>query len=824
MDVFDLQALLSLNTDGYEKKLNEAKSSASSFGGAFGKVASGIGTATKVVASAVGVVSTGIGALTASAVKSYATYEQLEGGVETLFGTGGQNLQDFIDNFDGTVEQATETYEKLTNAQNTVMANASNAYKTAGMSANEYMETVTSFSASLIQSLGGDTEKASEYADKAITDMSDNANKMGTSMESIENAYQGFAKQNYTMLDNLKLGYGGTKSEMERLITDAEKLDSSFVAQKDSSGKLTMSYADIVDAIHIVQDEMGITGTTMKEATSTIEGSLNMLKASWSNLVTGLADENANIDELADNVIESLVGITDETTGEKIQKGFLDNVIPVVETALTSIGTLIEKLVPDALDLIPPLINDVLPKITNAATELVGGLISAFSDNMDTISSVISQIVNAIVNLLPDIISLGGQIASTLATAIMDNLDKILEAAGQILEMILTGLSNNAEKLSSGAVEIITKLVGFITDNIDLVLNSAIEIVNGLANGLLENLDVLLEAGLELLMAIVSAIPDFIVKLADSLPDIIDTIVNFLTGDGLVDIINAATEMFLGLVKALPDVLVALVDALVGIIDSVVQLMSGDGSSEILEAALVMFLEIVAAVPEILGALLGAIGELLVGVTKAINTYASNMKSAAVELWGKITEAVEEVAGEIADKIKEKLEEWKTAISDKVNDFKEVGKNLITGLWNGISDKAQWLYDKISGMGSTVVDKVKSIFGIASPSKVFAEIGGYLAEGLELGWEDEIDDVNNKIEKDLQYQGEIDITTKTSEVTAPITKSANNSESGFENTRLVLNNTTVIDGEVIEEKSYTYMIRRMGDELTATKIAEGGGY
>jgi hypothetical protein len=173
MDVFDLQALLSLNTDGYEKKLNEAKSSASSFGGAFGKVASGIGTATKVVASAVGVVSTGIGALTASAVKSYATYEQLEGGVETLFGTGGQNLQDFIDNFDGTVDQATETYEKLTNAQNTVMENASNAYKTAGMSANEYMETVTSFSASLIQSLGGDTEKASEYADKAITDMSD---------------------------------------------------------------------------------------------------------------------------------------------------------------------------------------------------------------------------------------------------------------------------------------------------------------------------------------------------------------------------------------------------------------------------------------------------------------------------------------------------------------------------------------------------------------------------------------------------------------------------------------------------------------------------
>ena len=192
------------------------------------KLGSGLATAAKVGAAAVAAAGTAIVAIGKQAVEQYAEYEQLVGGVETLFKQSSDVVQQY----------------------------AANAYKTAGMSANEYMETVTSFSASLLQSLGGDTEAASKYADMAITDMSDNANKMGTSMESIQNAYQGFAKQNYTMLDNLKLGYGGTKEEMQRLLDDAEKLSG---VEYDIS-----SYADIVDAIHVVQTEMGITGTTAK--------------------------------------------------------------------------------------------------------------------------------------------------------------------------------------------------------------------------------------------------------------------------------------------------------------------------------------------------------------------------------------------------------------------------------------------------------------------------------------------------------------------------------------------------------------------------------
>lgn len=216
----------------------------------------------KIIAAGLAVASAAVIKIGKDAISAYGDYEQLVGGVETLF----------------------------KDSSDTVIQNAANAYKTAGMSANEYMETVTSFSASLLQSVGGDTVKAAEQADTAIRDMSDNANKMGTSMEAIQNAYQGFAKQNYTMLDNLKLGYGGTKEEMERLLEDASKLSG---IEYDIS-----SYSDIVDAIHIVQNEMGITGTTAKEASTTIQGSISSMKGAWQNLLTGLTDENQNINTL----------------------------------------------------------------------------------------------------------------------------------------------------------------------------------------------------------------------------------------------------------------------------------------------------------------------------------------------------------------------------------------------------------------------------------------------------------------------------------------------------------------------------------------------
>lgn len=311
------------------------------------KLKNGLAVAGKVAAVGVGATVTAVGALTKAAVDGYAEYEQLSGGVETLFGKSADIVKAYADN----------------------------AYQSAGLSANQYMETVTSFSASLLQSLGGNTEEAARMADMAITDMSDNANKMGTDMSMIQNAYNGFAKQNFTMLDNLKLGYGGTQAEMQRLLEDAEKLSG---IEYDIS-----SYADIVEAIHVVQTEMGITGTTAEEASQTIGGSVSAMKAAWANLTVGFADENANIDVLLDNFLQSV-----ETVA--------GNILPVVERVLTNIFGTLEK-------------NS--PKIIEAGANLLGrlivGIIGMIPDLIANIPTIISAIVDGFAENGPEFVEIG---------------------------------------------------------------------------------------------------------------------------------------------------------------------------------------------------------------------------------------------------------------------------------------------------------------------------------------------------------------------------------------------------------------------------------
>lgn len=317
-------------------------------------------TAVKATAGIVSAGAAAAASITKMSVDAYASYEQLVGGVDTLFKDSSQKVQKYADN----------------------------AYKTAGLSANAYMETVTSFSASLLQSLDNDTDKAAKAADKAIIDMSDNANKMGTSMEAIQNAYQGFAKQNYTMLDNLKLGYGGTKTEMERLLADAENLKK---AQGENVSYSIDSFADIVEAIHVVQDEMGITGTTAKEASTTIEGSVNSAKAAWENLLVGIADDNADFDTLVDNFVES-VGTA------------ASNILPRVEIALTGVGKLIKKMVPIIVAEIPKLIETILPELvksgTNMALALIQGLMSALPQQFQPLLKVLNSLIQGSVSLL----------------------------------------------------------------------------------------------------------------------------------------------------------------------------------------------------------------------------------------------------------------------------------------------------------------------------------------------------------------------------------------------------------------------------------------
>lgn len=296
----------------------------------FTSVLSGMGTALKAAAAAtaaaVAGAATAIGALTTKAIEGYAAQEQLVGGVETLFKT----------------------------SSDTVVGYANDAYKTAGMSANEYMETVTSFSASLLASMNNDTAAAAEKANVAITDMSDNANKMGTDISLIQNAYNGFAKQNYTMLDNLKLGYGGTKEEMQRLLDDASKLSG---IKYDIS-----SYSDVVDAIHVVQTEMGITGTTAKEASTTIEGSVSSMSSAWDNWVAGMADSEANFSQLTSNLVDSIITVVGNIA---------PRVIETVPRLVSGLGEIVEQLA----TYIPQVIQELLPPLMSGVQDLLNTLV-----------------------------------------------------------------------------------------------------------------------------------------------------------------------------------------------------------------------------------------------------------------------------------------------------------------------------------------------------------------------------------------------------------------------------------------------------------------
>lgn len=408
-------------------------------------------------------VASGIKSLVSGAIEGYGEYEQLVGGVETLFGSSAD----------------------------TVIKNAENAYKTAGLSANAYMETVTSFSASLLQSMGNDTEAAAKKANQALTDMSDNANKMGTDMSSIQNAYQGFAKQNYTMLDNLKLGYGGTKEEMQRLIDDANALNA---AQGNYTNYSIESYADIVDAIHTVQTEMGITGTTALEASTTIEGSIGAMKAAYANFITGLGDQNADIGALTEELIQTAGTVA-------------ENVLPVIENVVESIVKAVQEQGPEMITKFVAYATEKLPDILQLGLQLVLSLVKGLAQNLPQLVQgtlkMVDTIVKAFVDSLPDIIEVGKDIVRGVwegITALGSWLyDKVSGFFGGIVDSVkgmlgihspsrvFAGIGQNmALGLGQGFEKQMQSVTAGIqnaipTPTVDTVYNAAAGMVNGLA-------------------------------------------------------------------------------------------------------------------------------------------------------------------------------------------------------------------------------------------------------------------------------------------------------------------------------------------------------
>lgn len=428
----------------------------------FGDILKG-SLASEAIINGVKAVASGIKALIGGAVEGHGEYEQLAGGVETLFKDSAQTVKDY----------------------------ANTAYKTAGLSANKYMETVTSFSASLLQSMGNDTDAAAEKANLAITDMSDNANKMGTDMQSIQNAYQGFAKQNYTMLDNLKLGYGGTKEEMQRLIDDANALNA---AQGNYTNYTIESYADIVDAIHTVQTEMGITGTTAKEASTTVEGSINSMKSAWANFVVGLGNDNADIADLSAQLIESVGTVA-------------ENVLPVIETVLTNIADTVKEQGPEMITKFVAYAIDKLPEVIALGLQMVLALVKGLAQNLPQLVqgtlNMIDTIAGALYDALPDIIEVGKNIvkglwegikamASWLKDKVTDFMGGIVDGVKGVLGIhspskVFAGIGENmALGLGQGFDRTMQSVGANIQDaiptpTVDTVYGAAAGMVNGLA-------------------------------------------------------------------------------------------------------------------------------------------------------------------------------------------------------------------------------------------------------------------------------------------------------------------------------------------------------
>ena len=445
-----------------------------------GKIGSAVNTAVKASAAAVGAASAGVAALGTACINAYADYEQLAGGVETLFKDSADTIQTYADN----------------------------AYKTAGLSANEYMETVTSFSASLLQSLDGDTEKAAAAADLAITDMADNANKMGTAMESIQDAYQGFAKQNYTMLDNLKLGYGGTKEEMQRLLADAEKLSG---VKYDLS-----SYADVVEAIHVIQTEMGITGTTAKEASTTIQGSVAGMKAAWANLMVGMADDTQNFDLLLSNFIESIGTVA-------------DNLLPRIGIVIEGMGKLVAGLAPEIASALPTLTNELLPNLVELGVQSISALVQGIQENGDSLAagalSIVGTLAEGIAELLPMVADTAASLAVSLADGLTESLPNIIPVAIETISTLVENLTENANTVIEAGIQIILALGEGLIAALPQLIETVPQIVINIANVINDNAPKLVDTALYLITRLATGLLAATPTILANIPKIIEAIV-----------------------------------------------------------------------------------------------------------------------------------------------------------------------------------------------------------------------------------------------------------------------------------------------------------
>lgn len=650
----------------------EASSAGDSAGESFGnKLVSKVKT---VIAAA------GIGKFLASAISEGADLEQSLGGIETLF----------------------------KDSAGTMKAYANEAYRTAGLSANEYMETATGFAASLVSSLGGNTAAAAELANTAITDMSDNANKMGTDMQSIQDAYQGFAKQNYTMLDNLKLGYGGTQSEMARLINDSGVLGDTMVATAENVNSI--GFDKMIEAIHVVQSEMGITGTTAAEAADTISGSLASMKAAWSNVLGNLAlgnDLTGPLNALADtvgtfvgknlipalgNIFSALPGML-STIVKKIGPGLIQSGANLVGNLARGILNSIPDLLDAAMDMLSSMrdyIADSLPDLfeegASCVASFAGGIFEGLPETVKSMTEIINGLIEAIMGSLPRMIRAGFDMISSMAQGILNSLPTILASVSSIISTLLLNFSAYLPVILQMGVQFIGSMASGFLQAMPTIITNMGNILNSTLAFLMASLPQIMQAGFDMISNLAQGIMNNLPAILSAITEVVSNLLNTLVSY-LPDILEKGKEIILNLVT--------------GIINNIPSIISA-----IAEAIAKLLAEIASHLPEILQSGITMIGELAAGLIKAIP-----------DLVAKIPEII-------------------TGIKDAFLEFDwaGLGKDIINGIGNGIKNAAGALWDGVKSVGSSIVDGFKGLFKIGSPSKLMEdEIGRFVPEGIAVG-------------------------------------------------------------------------------------------
>lgn len=701
-------------------------------------------TGAVAITGLVAATSAAVTGLATLSIKQYAEWEQLVGGVETLFKDSSMIVQRY----------------------------AENAFRNAGLSANEYMETVTSFSASLLQGLGGDTEKAAQIGNKAVVDMSDNANKMGTSMEMIQNAYQGFAKANFTMLDNLKLGYGGTKTEMERLLADAEKLTG---IKYDIN-----NFADIIEGIHVIQTEIGITGTTAKEAEQTISGSASAMKAAWSNMLTGFANDSANFDDLINDLVD--------TVGT-----FAENILPRVKIALEGIGEVLPILVEEfatlGMDLLPGLIETG----GHVVHSLINGIIAALPQLITSGISMIKSLTDGIKTSLPIIMSSALEILNTLVNGIVEILPMLLELGLQMLITLGQGIAESLPTLIPTIVNLVISMCDMIIENLPLILDVAIDIILALVQGL------------------INALPTLIAEV----PRIINSFANAIYG-ALPQILKAGIDILLMLIKGLIDsipTLIANIPQIIMAIVNAITLYNWAGLGK----------NLINWLSNGISSMKGNIGNIAKGVAEWVGNSITNIFKGGLS-WGKnlissIGQGFSSMVSFLGNSARSVATSALNAIKNIFTGGFDIGKNLIQGIWNGISNMKQWILDKIGGFAGSIISGIKDFFGIHSPSRVMRDlIGINIVKGIGVGVDIETPNLEKDIDSNMadlvaKMKGTVDY--ETAMTTARVVSHNNNLSGGVEESdtksgKQVIENHIHVD---IEGKEVAYAIAPYQDIL-----------